>query len=62
MLQSVDECMVGDCQIGEERLSRAYYSLITTVRNHQQHTHDAFTMLSRCFHDAFTFRTSAPVN
>lgn len=24
--------MISDCQVGEERLSRAYYSLITTVR------------------------------
>ncbi len=24
--------MVSDCQVGDERLSRAYYSLITTVR------------------------------
>lgn len=30
--QSVDECM-RKCQVGEERLSRAYYTLITTVRN-----------------------------
>jgi hypothetical protein len=37
-MQSVDGCMVTDCQVGEERLSRAYYSLITTVRA-QKHAH-----------------------
>lgn len=36
--QTVDECLVQACQVGEERLSRSYYALIISVRCHHRLT------------------------
>ena len=36
--QTVDECLVRACQVGEERLSRSYYALAISVRCHHRLT------------------------
>ena len=38
--QTVDECLVQACQVGEERLSRSYYALIISVRCHHAPARD----------------------